>query len=139
MTSKHVIRESESPRPAASSILISQMTRSSVIIPYFILMTVYRFLTRGRLCYESAHQLFYERIDQELCRVQKEFFTIKSKRVSLSFVQTPHYFPQITSYCLAFKIDNNRGTWPFMTQKIPKPSTLVIFDQLMRSSLVIFH
>ena len=34
MTSKHVIRESESPRPAASSILISRMTRSSVIIPY---------------------------------------------------------------------------------------------------------
>ena len=30
MTSKHVIRESE---PAASSILISRMTRSSVIIP----------------------------------------------------------------------------------------------------------
>ena len=34
MTSKLVIRESESPRPAASSILISQMTSSSVIIPY---------------------------------------------------------------------------------------------------------
>ena len=34
MTSKHVIRESESPRPAASIILISQMTRSLVIIPY---------------------------------------------------------------------------------------------------------
>ena len=34
MTSKHVTRESESPRPAASSILISRMTRSSVIIPY---------------------------------------------------------------------------------------------------------
>ena len=34
MTSKHVIRESESPRPAASSILISRMTCSSVIIPY---------------------------------------------------------------------------------------------------------
>ena len=34
MTSKHVIRESESPRPAASSILISRMTRSSVIILY---------------------------------------------------------------------------------------------------------
>ena len=34
MTSKHVTRESESPRPAASSILISRMTRSSVIIQY---------------------------------------------------------------------------------------------------------
>ena len=34
MTLKRVIRESESPRPAASSILISRMTRSSVIIPY---------------------------------------------------------------------------------------------------------
>ena len=34
MTSKLVIRESESPRPAASSILISRMTSSSVIIPY---------------------------------------------------------------------------------------------------------
>ena len=36
MTSKHVNRESESPRPVASSILISRMTRSSVIIPYVI-------------------------------------------------------------------------------------------------------
>ena len=35
MTSKRVIRESESPRPAASSILISRMTRSSVSIPYW--------------------------------------------------------------------------------------------------------
>ena len=34
MTSKLVIRESESPRPAASSILISRMTSSLVIIPY---------------------------------------------------------------------------------------------------------
>ena len=34
MTSKRVIRESESPRPAASSILNSRMARSSVIIPY---------------------------------------------------------------------------------------------------------
>ena len=34
MTSKLFIRESESPRPAASSILISRMTSSSVIIPY---------------------------------------------------------------------------------------------------------
>ena len=34
MTSKLVIRESESPLPAALSILISQMTSSSVIIPY---------------------------------------------------------------------------------------------------------
>ena len=33
ITSKLVIRESESPGPAASSILISRMTRSSVIIP----------------------------------------------------------------------------------------------------------
>ena len=32
-TSNLVIRESESPRPAASSILISRMTNSSVIIP----------------------------------------------------------------------------------------------------------
>ena len=38
MTSKRVIRESESPRPAASSILISRMTRSSVIIPYIPLI-----------------------------------------------------------------------------------------------------
>ena len=38
MTSKRVIRESESPRPAVSSILISRMTRSSVIIPYLITM-----------------------------------------------------------------------------------------------------
>ena len=37
MTSKRVIRESESPRPAASSIMISRMTRSSVIIPYVML------------------------------------------------------------------------------------------------------
>ena len=36
MTSKHVIRESELPRPVASSILISRMKRSSVIIPYII-------------------------------------------------------------------------------------------------------
>ena len=36
MTSKLVIRESELPRPAASSILISRMTSSSVIIPYKI-------------------------------------------------------------------------------------------------------
>ena len=36
MTSKRVIRESESPRPAASSILISRMTRSSVIISYIM-------------------------------------------------------------------------------------------------------
>ena len=34
MTSKLVIREPESPRPVASSILISRMTSSSVIIPY---------------------------------------------------------------------------------------------------------
>ena len=34
LTSKLIIRESESPRPAASSILISRMTSSSVIIPY---------------------------------------------------------------------------------------------------------
>ena len=34
MTSKHVIRESATPRPATSSILISRMTSSSVIIPY---------------------------------------------------------------------------------------------------------
>ena len=37
MTLKLVIHESESPRPAASSILISRMTSSSVIIPYIIL------------------------------------------------------------------------------------------------------
>ena len=36
MTSKLVIRESESPRPAASSILISRMTSSSVIIRYLM-------------------------------------------------------------------------------------------------------
>ena len=34
MNSKLAIHESESPRPAASSIMISQMTSSSVIIPY---------------------------------------------------------------------------------------------------------
>ena len=39
MTSKLVIRESESSRPAASSILISRMTSSSVIIPYRIYST----------------------------------------------------------------------------------------------------
>ena len=53
MTSKHVIRESESPRPAASSILISRMTRSSVIIPYIILIIrkikVYR-ASKSRIC-----------------------------------------------------------------------------------------
>ena len=36
MTSKLIIRESESRRPAASSILISRMTSSSIIIPYRI-------------------------------------------------------------------------------------------------------
>ena len=36
MTSKLVFRESESPRPAALSILISRMTSSSVIIPYIM-------------------------------------------------------------------------------------------------------
>ena len=36
MTLKLVIRESESPRPVASSILISGMTSSSVIIPYIV-------------------------------------------------------------------------------------------------------
>ena len=36
LTSKLIIRESESPLPAALSILISQMTISSVIIPYII-------------------------------------------------------------------------------------------------------
>ena len=36
MTLKLAIRESESPRPMASSILISRMTSSSVIIPYRI-------------------------------------------------------------------------------------------------------
>ena len=34
MNSKLAIHESESPRPAASSIMISQMPSSSVIIPY---------------------------------------------------------------------------------------------------------
>ena len=37
MTSKLVIRESESPRPSASSILILRMTSSSVIIPYWLI------------------------------------------------------------------------------------------------------
>ena len=41
MTSKRVIHESESPWPAASSILISRMTRSLVIIPYHHMPTVY--------------------------------------------------------------------------------------------------
>ena len=36
MTSKLLIRESELPRPTATSILISQMKSSSVIIPYVI-------------------------------------------------------------------------------------------------------
>ena len=36
MSPKLVIRESESPQPAATSILISRMTSSSVIIPYRI-------------------------------------------------------------------------------------------------------
>ena len=39
---KHITRESESPRPAASSILISRMTRSSVIIPYIVPTTQLR-------------------------------------------------------------------------------------------------
>ena len=39
MTSKLVILESEAPQPAASSILISRMTSSSVIIPYIIFAT----------------------------------------------------------------------------------------------------
>ena len=34
MNSKLALHESESPRPAASSIMISQMTSSSIIIPY---------------------------------------------------------------------------------------------------------
>ena len=38
MTSKLVIRESESPRPTALSILISRMTSSSVIIPYITMI-----------------------------------------------------------------------------------------------------
>ena len=37
MTSKLVIRECESPVPAASSVLISRMTSLSVIIPYWYL------------------------------------------------------------------------------------------------------
>ena len=36
MTSKLLIRESELPRPTATSILISRMKSSSVIIPYVI-------------------------------------------------------------------------------------------------------
>ena len=40
ITSKLVIRESESPQPAASSILISRMATSSVIIPYLIMSAV---------------------------------------------------------------------------------------------------
>ena len=57
MTSKLVIRESESPRPAASSILISRMTSSSVIIPYRAI-----FLDQGELSEQiisatNAHQV----------------------------------------------------------------------------------
>ena len=45
MTSKLVIRESESSRPAASSILISRMTSSSVIIPYIMLCKYYNIMS----------------------------------------------------------------------------------------------
>ena len=47
MTSKLFIRESESPRPAASSILISRMTSSSVIIPYIIGFLFINYLNVG--------------------------------------------------------------------------------------------
>ena len=46
MTSKLVIRESESPRPVASSILISRMTSSSVIIPYIMHSRIIFFILR---------------------------------------------------------------------------------------------
>ena len=55
MTSKLVIHESESPRPAASLILISRMTRSSVIIPYRI-HNFSSFLYH-RICYTYVHYL----------------------------------------------------------------------------------
>ena len=48
MTSKLVIRESESPRPVASSILISRMTSPSVIIHHCC--TMLTFLSISLVC-----------------------------------------------------------------------------------------
>ena len=56
MNSKVAIHESESPRPAASSIMISQMTSSSVIIPYV--------MERGREI-GGAYDEFYKQFTSE--------------------------------------------------------------------------
>ena len=61
MTSKLVNRESESPRSAASSILISRMTSSSVIIPYGYHSSYHILNTQtlsGTLLYLSHQYLF---------------------------------------------------------------------------------
>ena len=73
MTSKHVIRESESPRPAASSILISRMTRSSVIIPYVkhnALVLEHMFVNRSIQTGCVASKILYNRgtVDLTLAR-----------------------------------------------------------------------
>ena len=57
MTSKVVIHESESPQPAASSILILRMTSSSVIIPYRNLPTTLTDLWQTVLVRDHAHDV----------------------------------------------------------------------------------
>ena len=44
MSWKLIIRESESPQPASSSILMSRMTSSLVIIPYLIFFVLFKTL-----------------------------------------------------------------------------------------------
>ena len=51
---------------------------------------------------------------------------IKCPPVSLFFVLAHHYFPRRTSYCLVFKIDNNRETSPIMKKKILWPWCFLI-------------
>ena len=70
MTSKLVIRESESPRPAASSILISRMTSSSVIIPYLMIHCNF-FIDLNTLIWFK--------------RLQKQEVVTMAKRLSLKF------------------------------------------------------
>ena len=57
MTSKLVIRESESPRPAASSILILRMTSNSVIIPYWIILSTLIFDARPSIVDTTSRML----------------------------------------------------------------------------------
>ena len=63
MTSKLVIRESESPRPVASSILISWMMSFSVIIPYWIpfskIFLYQSQITKGQLKYIFASSVTF--------------------------------------------------------------------------------